>query len=362
MSKKLQFVSLPNFYHLASGLTFNIPACCGVLDSVLQSLNKETRIPQKIIEWNRTHPDKRAPLIFPEIDGLTIHVEQFYHPKKGNLYTSTVAKEGKNGGRAPAVFLLMHSPTLDIPMRFEVPLRALIKGGSHLKGSYAVYLHALIANTGSAFVYYGITKRGVNARFSEHTKAALRDHSARLFPSKLNQLTQARADYLYKKLPQSEMLDGLVTTVCAIGLNEGSAMDTEEYLVDKYSLASKHPLGLNMIPGGYEGVRVLHKLSILKEHEVSDTEGREKLLDRYLRDHPQFGIPKPGVAAKWMDASYAESVICGRDNRLSGEQVREIRYLRAGGVSVEQIVIKVGATNAQQVLRVPEGRTYSRIN
>ncbi len=144
----------------------------------------------------------------------------------------------------------MHSPTLDIPMRFEVPLRALIKGGPHLKGSYAVYLHTLLTNTGAAFVYYGITKRNVNVRFDEHSKAALEDNSTRLFPSKLNKLTQARVDFVYKKEKQSEMLDGIITTVCAIGLDEDAAMDTEEYLVDKYSLASKHSSGLNMIPGG----------------------------------------------------------------------------------------------------------------
>ncbi len=62
-----------------------------------------------------------------------------------------------------------------------------------------------------------------------------------------------------------------------------------------------------------------------------------------------------------MDASYAEAVICGRDNRLSGDQVREIRYLRALGAPVEQIVIKVAATSTQQVLRILAGRTYSRI-
>ena len=362
MSKKLQFVSLPNLYHLTSGLTFNISACSEVLDSTLTALNVKTKIPQKIVEWNRTHPDKRPPLLFPEFDGLTIFVEQSYTHKSGNLDTATVVKSENNHGRAPAVFFPMRSPTLDIPMRLEVPLRALMKGGQHLKGTYAVYLHCLLTNTGAEFVYYGITKRAVNVRFSEHTKAAFQDHSTRLFPSKLDKLTQARVDFVYKKQPKSEMLDRLITIVCAIGLNEDAPMDTEEYLVDKYSLASKHASGLNMIPGGYEGVRVLHRLSLLKKREVSDTEDREEIFSSFLRAHPQFGIPKPGVAEKWMDASYAEAVICGRENRLSGDQVREIRYLRALGAPIEQIVVKVGAANGAQVHRVLAGRTYSRIN
>ena len=34
-----------------------------------------------------------------------------------------------------------------------------------------------------------------------------------------------------------------------------AALEAEERMVDKYSLASKHPYGLNMIPGGLAGLR-----------------------------------------------------------------------------------------------------------
>jgi hypothetical protein len=37
-------------------------------------------------------------------------------------------------------------------------------------------------------------------------------------------------------------------------MSREAALAAEERMVDKYSLASKHPYGLNMIPGGLAGV------------------------------------------------------------------------------------------------------------
>ena len=91
------------------------------------------------------------------------------------------------------------------------------------------------------------------------------------------------------------------------------------------------------------------------------TDSREAALDDYLKLHPQLGIPKPGVAEKWNDPAYAEAVICARENRLTAEQIREIRYLAAIGMETDQIRLKVGALNDGQVRHVIDGRTYARI-
>jgi hypothetical protein len=243
-----------------------------------------------------------------------------------------------------------------------VPLRALMKGGQDLKGKYVVYLHALLADNGEDYVYYGITKRGWNRRFMEHTNTALGDETRRLFPLKFQALLRAQADKRMGKKTSEVGLRGLVSTICAIGLDADAAMDVEEYLVDKYSLASRHPLGLNMIPGGKEGIRRLHELvGPRKDKALEDTEDREEALNEYLGKHPGLGVPKPGVAAKWNDPAYAEAVICGRENRLSADQVREIRYLAALGNAREAIRDAVGAIDLGQVDRVLAGRTYSRI-
>jgi hypothetical protein len=114
-------------------------------------------------------------------------------------------------------------------------------------------------------------------------------------------------------------------------------------------------------PGGRAGMTALHTLSMGSTGDAVETEEREIVLDHYLKSHPQVGVPKPGIAEKWNDPTYAEAVICGRENRLSADQVREIRYLAAVGNSAEQIMEHVGAIDEGQIQGVLAGRTYSRI-
>lgn len=347
-------------YHLMDGLSFKVARCADVLDGTLIQLNKQSGIPDKIVAWNKRGGNARRPLSFPGHGRLIVEITQSFSPTKGMMHLAQVI-EKEDEKTAPVAFFSMQSPSLDIPMRAEVPLRALIKGGPELAGTYTVYLHALLSDDGREFVYYGITKRGWNLRFSEHTKAAFEVGSRRLFPQKLNELADARAAERSGQRDGRPKLTGIVSAVCAIGVDEDMALDIEEYLVDKYSLSSKHPCGLNMIPGGREGLRSLHKLSGRSPESLVETDSRETALDDYLKLHPQLGIPKPGVAEKWNDPAYAEAVICARENRLTAEQVREIRYLAAIGAEIDQIRLKVGALDDGQVHRVIDGRTYARI-
>jgi len=63
---------------------------------------------------------------------------------------------------------------------------------------------------------------------------------------------------------------------------------------------------------------------------------------------------------RWKDDAWAVAQICGRDDRLSVEQVRAIRDL-AIDHSVETIAERIGARNKEQVQRVIDGETYSRV-
>lgn len=356
----MKYVDLANMKHLTEGLAFNLVPCAEFLDSTLVGLNEKTRIPDIIVSWNEKNPADRAPLAFRDRGRIVVEICQLL--TNGPLFTSRVLESKEEKETAPVVFIKMHSLTLDIPMRVEIPLRALIKGGPSLEGTYSVYLHALISKDGNEFVYYGITKRGWNNRFTEHMESALADESRRLFPSKLKELISARVEHVHREKQNGPMLTGFVTSVCAVGLNEDSAMDAEEYLVDKYSLSSKHPNGLNMIPGGREGIKVLGKQSSVGGKSLIESDYREAQLDEYLKLHPHFGRPNPGVAESWNDPSYAEAVICGRENRLSAEQVREIRYLAAMGNGIDRIREQIAALDDGQVSRVLSGRTYSRIS
>jgi hypothetical protein len=55
---------------------------------------------------------------------------------------------------------------------------------------------------------------------------------------------------------------------------------------------------------------------------------------------------------------WAVAQICGRDDRLSVEQVRTIREL-AISHTAETIAERIGARNKEQVQRVIDGQTYT---
>ena len=117
-----------------------------------------------------------------------------------------------------------------------------------------------------------------------------------------------------------------------------------------------------MIPGGYAGVRALHRLGALKNDASVVPDNRALVLERYLYDHPRKGVANPLISALWKDENYATSVICGRDDRLSVKQVRLIRSLEAAGLSLPEISSLVHARNIEQVRRVLKGETYSRVH
>ena len=362
MTGKLKYVRPPAFFHLTEGLTYDIGPCAEVLDAALVNLNATTKIPDEIVRWNRRGGLSSGRLKIGTEGRIAIEIEERLSPTKGKLYSAMVIRKKAETETAPVVLMRTQSLALDIPMRIEIPLRALLRGGPELEGKYVVYLHVLFADDGNEYVYYGITKRGWNFRFSEHMKAALGSQQARLFPRKMADLIEARVAQLAGRDDPRPKLDGVITALCAVGVDEDMAMDIEEYLVDKYSLASKHPKGLNMIPGGREGIRFLHQLVGTKEESLVDTDAREVALVELREKHPQLGVPNPGVAAAWDDPAYAEAVICGRDNRLSASQVRQIRYLAATGQNLASIKAAVGALDDGQIRRVLAGRTYSRIN
>lgn len=361
MSKRFQYISLRGMYHLMDGLSFKVPRCAEVLDHALVQFNQQSGIPDKIVKWNERGGHALGPLAFPGRGRILIDITETFSPERGNALIAQVVEKKDEKETAPVVFLSMRSLSLDIPMRVEIPLWALVKGGRDLTGTYSVYLHVLKSDDCQHYVYYGITKRGWNVRFMEHARAAVAEGSRRLFPQKFAALIESRAAELSGRRDPRPKLAGIISTICAVGLDEDRALDIEEYLVDKYSLASRHSNGLNMIPGGREGIRVMHQFSGRASDVLIDTENREAAFDAHLAQHPQLGVPKPGVSMAWSDPAYAEAVICGRDNRLSADRVREIRYLAATGWGVAEIAQHIEALDDNQVRRVLAGRTYARI-
>ena len=136
-------------------------------------------------------------------------------------------------------------------------------------------------------------------------------------------------------------------------------MDWEEQYVDHYMAEGT---SLNAIPGGFRGIRELHKLGLLAQRDATNLKAREKAINAYQKLNPRAGVPNQLIRDLWRDDSFAEKMICNRDDRLSVEQVREIRRLAMWDVPVEIITQKVSARNLRQVQNVLSDQTYSRIH
>lgn len=255
LSRSLRFVDAVALMHLSRGLTFDALRCAEVLDHALIGLDDRTGYVTELIDWVGAGGLAHGPCpTFPSAR-IIADVTEAMNAGGQVMRMATVLKNASEAGIAPVVFLSMVSPTLDIGMRVELPMRALLHGNPPLAGTYTLYLHALQTSDGEDFVYYGITRRGWSLRFNEHTRAAVAYGSKRLFARTFNDLIEARVAELSGINDERPKLRGLITAICATGLSREAAEEAEEAMVEKYSLASKHPRGLNMIPGGAAGAR-----------------------------------------------------------------------------------------------------------
>lgn len=230
---------------------------------------------------------------------------------------------------------------------FSIPAHFLLSPKHFPKKAYVLYQH-IFGHGGSypndGFFYVGVTTRSWQKRWSEH-KRAIESGSPLLFHRKYREeRDKGRITYVNHK-------------VMGITDDLEKMYATEEFLVEGHWEDQRR---LNMIPGGKSGLRYLRENGFLQQSVVPMPDERDRIVSEWLKDHPRKGLPAPWVAEKWQDNDWAVAQICGRDGRLSVEQVRAIRQL-AKKYSAEEISARIGAKNVAQVKRVLEGKTYSRV-
>jgi hypothetical protein len=239
-----------------------------------------------------------------------------------------------------------------------VPLQYLLKGWGDANSGHQCYVHSISKNVpriGSVdqllsrqmsdedtHYYVGITSRNWLERLGEHI-AETRRGSRRSF---------------YQALRESSGWQGVLYTSSLREINQGyeEAMNWEELHVDKIA-ADQY--GLNMIPGGFKGLRHLHKFGITRKVRVS-LEERDRAISEYARQNPRKGIPNPFIKAWWEDDEHYEQVNEANPKRLSVDQRKEIRRLHDKGVSISKITKHVGALDERQVKDFLSGKTYKR--
>ncbi|QJD97690.1 hypothetical protein HH214_18335 [Mucilaginibacter robiniae] len=238
----LKLLNEENFHYLCQGLTLDLHDM-QVIDGVLIGLNDKNGLIEKIIMHNETQGAEST--LPSDGSGQIIVIFDKYLTSGKLLATATVTQDKEYKGLPPALHINLHSPTLDIPQRIEIPLRYVLKGMMPLIGTYMVYLHVLEINNRETFVYYGITKRGWMKRFNEHVRLAVNSKSDRKFPKLLRESIEARIIELLNDTNTNTRLTGSYHVVCAAGRSKKNASEIERYLITKRSLSEKE--GLNMI-------------------------------------------------------------------------------------------------------------------
>jgi hypothetical protein len=229
----------------------------------------------------------------------------------------------------------------------SVPAHLMLAPKHWPKRSFVLYQH-IFGEGGSypddGYFYVGVTTRSWQARWSEHRRA-IENGSPLLFHRKFrDELAAGRVTYIHHK-------------VMGITHEIEELYASEEMLVEGHWEDGRR---LNMIPGGKSGLRYLREHGMLGERVIPLPDDRDRIVADWLRQQPRKGLPAPWVSEKWKDDDWAVAQICGREGRLSADQVRSIRAL-AEIYSADEIAARIGALNVAQVERVLDGKTYTRV-
>jgi len=265
----------------------------------------------------------------------------------------------ERGGQGPAKLHTILAYEDGTTWKTIVPIQFLLKSWGDANDEYQCYIHSISRNLDQVrsiedwqaraeadsddYYYVGITGRNWLARFSEHIGEMRRGSRKRFHEEWRASLGMRDGQYV------SALMD--------INLTYEQAMDLEEAQVDRVAYG---PNGLNMIPGGFKGLKHLHEHGVIARQNIT-LEERDRAVDEYLRQNPRKGIPNPFMSELWKDDEYYQRVIEARPKTLSADQVRKIRRMAAEGASIERIANEVRALNETQVKNVIAGRTYNRV-
>lgn len=222
----------------------------------------------------------------------------------------------------------------------SIPLAFVLKEFPLITNHFQTYCHRIACDDRKMFGYYGITGRNWGVRLNEHLRGIRQGAlSKKKFYSKF-----------FKEIGSSEKFS-ICFELIDIDLTFEQAMDWEEQAVDGL-LQNEEAILLNMIPGGFKGLRFLHKLGITSKETLSEHE-RDAALEKFAKLNPTFKL--------WSDDNFYIETIFKRRNTLdSPEQVKEIRWLFENGLSRNEIneFTKVGY---DRICRIIRGNSYARV-
>jgi hypothetical protein len=211
-------------------------------------------------------------------------------------------------------------------------------------------------------IYVGITRRTWQERYRQHCRDMGRG-----------------SNLLFHRALRGEFCSiGCIEHIVErAGLTEQQAFEIEEKEVEKRSLHSLFPNGLNMIPGGYAGLKFVRHFAARTGYTLRGeltADGVESVLADVQRHslHRNFNTSDAGrvnaeIARLWAeDVGYRINVMTGHQKRFSFRQIQATRIWHASGWPKEKILenlqnIDEREINADQLERLLQGETYASI-
>jgi hypothetical protein len=248
----------------------------------------------------------------------------------------------------------------------SVPLQCVVKNWGDASRDHMIYEHHIapmdhsqeqLGERFKAARYIGLTSRNWQTRYREHQRDALTGSEllfhttlASVFPEGgVSQAGMGVFEIVRRGLC-------LISELEYVNLTYDEAMQVEEKLVER----TLHPAGLNMIPGGFAGLKLLHKLGFLSRAKAT-VEERNLAAAKYLQQLPRQRNPAPWVSERWEKDEYYEQVVLNRSNTLNREQVHQIRKFGNDWKFNPEIIARLSGASERQVRDVLKGRYYSRV-
>jgi len=231
----------------------------------------------------------------------------------------------------------------------SLPLQALMVGWGDVTEGSQGYCHSItFLDEGRAleqWYYVGITTRNWLQRMEEHFQE-VRSGSNKRFHAAWRSYT-GNAQVM------------LCSELVVLNHTYKGIMDWEEDQVDIHMAAGN---SLNMIPGGFKGLRFLHEHRFTPSLEITLEERDAAIAEYESRGGRGAGVPNLLLSKLWLDDEFYLKVLAGRSDVLTPAQVVAIRQLAVEGKTAAQIASIVEARNIEQVKRLLAGKTYGRIS
>jgi len=393
--EKLLFPLNQQIYHkIQSGLEDVEQNHPGQLKRIIDIFSKAARLDTQTGLWV---PGKADESFYPSLDILILFSKKEDHKfsslRKSKDCNVTFNYNEETPSQFTGSHLILNFYQHSVPRTFIVPLAYLLGFDEQavLKvGSYQLYSHNILSpeknadinrnfvKTGNindkyhsaqkcfqkdSLVYVGITKRTWQERYRQHCRDSWRG-----------------SNLLFHRALRGEFCKiGTVEHIVErAGLTEKQAMEIEEREVEKRSLHSLFTNGLNMIPGGYAGLKYIQhfasRTGYTMQRDLTADTAESVLVDVQRRSLEKLFKTaviervNAEIARLWAeDPEYRINVMTNRQNRFSLRQIQAARIWYASGWLVEKILAclqKLDAErkiNGEQLERLLSGKTYASI-